>query len=264
MSSNFSLLTVIVMFSSFTQSDCGLFDRVTAEVPIEFEIPISFDIDAALKLANLDQLPDTMPPGIKREDIVVPLPMDLSSSIADREEIKQYANRIYNIRIENLSFRLDENGFSQEVRNSILGIAKKSDVGTSSSKEKELILISTLPKITPEMDDNTTTDCNVPQEIPDSTSPYRFNTEGYYICEPQFDSDSADQCNMIPGGRDAPSEHLKKLEFRPEILYCDPKTKSLKEGILLYIDSDKYTKRPSGNIKMKIHLKIVLRVAPLG
>ncbi len=255
------LFFILCLFSLIS---CGIFDRVTAEVPIEFDIPIVFDINAALKIAKLDNLPDKLPPGWKRDDIVVPLPDNLSSSIADREEIKQYANKIYNVRIESMSFIIEDNGFTQEIRNSILGIAKKLDTQTSNSRAEELVLISTLPKITPDIENSTELSCNAEEVTPDTQSSYKFDDSGNYNCEPQFDSEAASQCNMIAGGKDGASDHLKKLEFSPRILYCDPKTKTLQNGILLYIDSDKYPDKPSGNIKMKIHLKIVLRVAPLG
>ncbi len=257
---------LIMMVSGFffiLFASCGIFERVTAEVPVEFDIPVQFDITSAIKLAGLDNLPDPLPKGIKREDIVVPLPANLSASISDREEVKQYANKIYNVRIESLSFIVDENGCTQEIRPMVLGIAKKSADPASTAEDAENILVSTLPKISPEIEGKTTLECNAADETPDTTSDYVFDKEGNYECVPDFDSEAASQCNMIPGGRDAPSEHLKQLEFTPKIMYCDPKQKILKEGILLYIDSDKYPHKPGGNVKLKIHLKIVLRVAPL-
>jgi|GEM_PF-5684507 len=263
MKNNKSILVVFLSCCFVLFTSCGIFDRVTAEVPLEFDIPIAFDITDALNLAGLNNLPDPLPRGIKRDDIVVPLPVNLAASISEYEEIKQYANKIYNVRIEEMAFILDENGFSQEIRPSVFGIAKKSDGISTTAKDNELILISTLPKISPDIKTNTTLICNAEMETPDLTSNYTFDNKGNYKCEPDFDSESASQCNMVPGGKDAPSEHLKQLEFTPKIMYCDPREKILKEGILLYIDSDKYPDKPGGNIKFKIHLKIVLRVAPL-
>jgi hypothetical protein len=257
-----SLGTIIA--SLFIINSCGIFDRVTAEVPLEFDIPIEFDIDSVLKLAHLDTLPDELPPGIVIEDLVVPLPARLSTSISDREEIKQYAQKIYNIRIESLAFIIEENGFTQEVRPSVLGIAKKFDGTAVTAVEQETILVSTLPGLTPDIETPTTMVCGSSIETPETTTTFVINKDGEYNCEPVFDSEAAVECNMIPGGKDAPSEHLKKLEFTPKIMYCDPKTKTLKEGLLLYINSDKHRERPKGNIKLKIHMKIVLRVAPLG
>ncbi|MCX7958550.1 MAG: hypothetical protein N3B13_05825 [Deltaproteobacteria bacterium] len=257
----FSLIISVVVFIAL--ASCGIFDRVTAEVPIEFDIPVEFDITTALKVAGLDNLPDPLPPGIKRDDIVVPLPANLSASISDREEVKQYANKIYNVRIESLAFIVEENGFTQEIRPSVLGIARKGAESSLTAEENEIILLSTPPKINPDIESGMNLNCNSETETPETLSEYTFDGNGNYECEPDFDSEASSQCNIVPGGKDAPSEHLKQLEFTPKIMFCNPKKKILQEGILLYIDSDKYNKKPGGNIKLKIHLKIVLRVAPL-
>ncbi|MCX7943675.1 MAG: hypothetical protein N2746_04115 [Deltaproteobacteria bacterium] len=245
-------------------TSCGIFERVTTEIPLEFDIPIEFDIDKALKVSGLDQLPDPLPAGIKRDDIYVPLPTNLSVSISERDEIKQYANKIYNVRIESLSFIIEENGFTQEIRPSILAISKKTSRELATTAlESETILISSLPKINPDIGNGTSLICNDELETTETEYDYTFDEKGDYRCKPDFDAESSVECNIIPGGKDAPSEHLKKLEFTPKIMFCDPRQNVLKEGILLYIDSDKYSNKPSGNVKFKMRLKIVLRVAPL-
>ncbi len=250
-------LSLLIFCSLIIFNSCGIFDRVTAEVPLEFDIPIAFDITTALKVARLDKLPDPLPSGIKRDDIYIPLPKDIMASISDREEIKQYANKIYNVRIESLAFIVEENGFTQEIRPSILAISKSGVDPQSTDETQETILVSTLPKLSPDIESKTTLLCGSEQETPDTTSNYVLNKDGYYECEPDFESEAASQW------KDAPSEHLKRLEFTPKIMFCDPINKILRDGILLYIDSDKYRNKPQGNVKFKIHLKIVLRVAPL-
>ena len=264
---------------------CENFKNVTAEVPIDTEdkVSFSFDLGTELKKQSItyvdpisgNEQTETLaeiiakndgklPPGII-QDVKIAIPVqDMPSEVTDNPAITPYKNKIYNVRIDGISVKLEGANTLPITLDEGLMVIVCDDASEKRCKPGCINPLFDEPNNTQEV-------CKFGDG--DSVKPCAMSGDIVGVFQvPASDKLDSETGTFAPGGQDAASDMLASLEFKIGILTCDKGGDECTNGsgkytpqkITIKLDSTANPNIPTGVFKMTIRIKMVFRVAPLA